>query len=98
MSNVLSSVRDVESHFRDLESLAARDVETRSRFFKTSNHLIWTPEFFVRDVKTCSRVFKMSNLIFEIWNRLFSEMSKLVRDFSRHRNTFSGSGIICSRC
>ncbi len=42
MSNVLSSVRDVESHFRDLESLVVRDVETRSRFFKTSNHLIWT--------------------------------------------------------
>lgn len=37
--NSFKSFQDVESHFRDLDSFVFRDVETCSRFFKTSNHL-----------------------------------------------------------
>jgi hypothetical protein len=78
MSNVLSSVRDVESHFRDLESLAVRDVETRSRFFKTSNHLIWTR----------NSLFEMLKLVQEFSRCRISFSRSGIVSLSRCRNLF----------
>ncbi len=95
----LKKVRDVERTFfcsRRRISFSGPGIVGCSRcrnsfeIFQDVESPYLDPEFFARDVKTCSRVFKMSNLNFEILNRLFFEMSKLVRDFSRHRITLFG--------